>query len=144
MKTVGLVFLVFVCAILLFTISKKGPHIASSPAIPSSALTLIYATTSQAQERGLGGRASLPANEGMLFVFDHTGPHGFWMKDMQFPIDIIWLDENKRVVHIESNVQPSSYPNVYSPEMPSRYALEVNAGYAATHSIVAGSKIDTH
>lgn len=77
---------------------------------------------------GLSGHAPLEAHEGMLFVFDKADLYGFWMKDMTFPIDILWLDENKQVVHIVSNAAPDSYPAVFTPKRPSRYVLEVSAG----------------
>lgn len=90
---------------------------------------------------GLSGRESLPDDSGMLFVFENSYFHGFWMKDMNFPIDIIWLDENLKVVHIEKNVQPESFPEVYLPDKPALYVLEINAGEAEKNSIKVGSEI---
>src|SRR5208282_2732770 len=55
-------------------------------------LTVELAATATAQERGLSGRASMPSNEGMLFVFDHPSYWSFWMTDMKFPLDIIWFN----------------------------------------------------
>lgn len=84
--------------------------------------------TVRARERGLAGRASLPADEGMLFVFDQPGGWSFWMKGMKLPIDIIWLDADKRVVHIERAVQPDQPPHrSYSPGEDALYVLEVGA-----------------
>ena len=57
---------------------------------------------------GLGGRESLAKDAGMLFVFDSEAKHSFWMKNVKFPLDIIWLDKNKKVVHFVKNAQPDT------------------------------------
>ena len=57
-------------------------------------------------EKGLAVKDQLKENEAMFFVFDKPEKHSFWMKDMNFPIDIIWLDSTDKVVHIEQNLQP--------------------------------------
>ncbi|MFA6341035.1 MAG: DUF192 domain-containing protein, partial [Candidatus Paceibacterota bacterium] len=62
---------------------------------------------------GLSGRRSLKDDEGMLFIFDKVGNYGFWMKDMLFPIDIIWADADLNVVGIEKDALPSTYPEVF-------------------------------
>jgi uncharacterized membrane protein (UPF0127 family) len=67
---------------------------------------------------------------GLLFVFDEPGLHGIWMKDMRFPIDILWLDDAFQVVDVRKNVAPDSYPTVFKPTKPARYVLEVTAGFA--------------
>jgi uncharacterized membrane protein (UPF0127 family) len=86
------------------------------------------ATTNQEQDRGLGGRSHLDQDQAMIFLFEQAGSHGFWMKDMHFPIDIIWLDDKKSIVHIEKSVSPDSYPTVFSSPTPARYVIEVAAG----------------
>ena len=104
-------------------------------------LRIEVATTSAAQERGLGGRESLPSDYGMLFVFAKDDKYGFWMKDMLVPIDIFWLDAQGQVVSISREVAPSSYPNVFYPSAPARYVLETVSGFAQTHSIVTGTPL---
>lgn len=91
--------------------------------------------------RGLGGRPCLSKDSGMLFVFDTDGKHGFWMKDMQFPIDIIWIDAHQRVVHIESDVSPDTYPYSFTPPAPARYVLEVRAGFSDEHNLLVGDEV---
>src|ERR1035437_7103439 len=122
MKLGSLVFLVFV-------VQKTQP------------LDLIYATSTEDQEKGLGGRDSLPQNTGMLFVFDMPDTYGFWMKDMHFPIDIIWLNKDMMVTYVAQNVSPASYPEVFKPETPSLYVLEVNSGYTKANTIGVGTNI---
>ena len=86
------------------------------------------ADTPVAQRQGLSGRSHLPVGHGLLFIFDKEGRHGIWMKDMLFPIDIVWLDGNGREVHQEKEVRPDTYPEVFTPPVPARYVLELNAG----------------
>ncbi len=74
--------------------------------------------------RGLSGTASLSNGEGMLFVFEKLGIYGFWMKDMNYPIDIIWINEKWQVVGTSKNLSPDSFPTVFYPPEPVRYVLE--------------------
>lgn len=83
-----------------------------------------------ARERGLSGHVPLLDNEGMFFIFSTADRHGFWMKDMLFPIDIVWIDQDFKIIHIEKLVTPDTYPKVFYPRSPSMYVLEVKAGVA--------------
>ena len=103
---------------------------------------VVYVARSPAErELGLGGRKGLASSTGMLFVFDINGDYGFWMKDMQFDIDIVWIDENKRIVHVESNVLANSYPQVFRPTTPALYVLELPAGFVLQHKIALGDSV---
>ncbi|MDB5265718.1 MAG: response regulator MprA [Parcubacteria group bacterium] len=108
---------------------------------PSSAISYEIVTSTADQERGLGGRANIPPDYAMLFVFPKDGTYGFWMKDMLATIDMIWLSDNGTVVHLEQNVAPSTYPHVFYPNTPARYVLEMRAGQAAARDLGIGSKI---
>ena len=79
---------------------------------------------------GLGGRESLAKDAGMLFVFDSEAKHSFWMKNVKFQLDIIWLDKNKKVVHFVKNAQPDTGGalDIYTPPKKAYYVLEVNGG----------------
>jgi uncharacterized membrane protein (UPF0127 family) len=94
-------------------------------------------------QRGLMFREGLAEDEGMLFVFPQEGVVPFWMKNMLFPIDIIWISEEKLVVHIERDVPPCredpcpSYP----PKGAALYVLEVPANQTLKHSVKEGSRI---
>jgi uncharacterized membrane protein (UPF0127 family) len=90
-------------------------------------LTLEHARTPEALTRGLGGRNSLPPSYAMLFIYAADAPHGIWMKDMRFAIDIVWLDSDKRIIHQLRNVSPATYPTVFRPRTPARYVLELTA-----------------
>lgn len=82
------------------------------------------------RQKGLSNTSSLDKNAGKLFVFENSELHGFWMKDMNYPIDIIWFDDAWRVVGISKNTLPESYPTVFYPQSFAKYVLEVNSGWA--------------
>src|SRR5215204_475679 len=101
--------------------------------------------TSELKSKGLAVKNQLKENEAMLFVFEDSAKHPFWMKDMKFPIDIIWLDSNGKVVHIEQNLQPCVSVFVcpgYAPNADSQYVLETVAGFTQRHNISVGTNID--
>lgn len=105
----------------------------------------IFATVvdiPEARAKGLSGRNSLAANKGMLFIFPDDGIYGFWMKDMLFPIDIVWISADKRVVHVDSGVSPITYPRVFEPPLPVRYVLELPAGKAKEYTIRPSSVVE--
>lgn len=88
------------------------------------------ADTDEERALGLSGTKNISNREGLLFVFPTDDVYGFWMKDMNFPIDIVWIDKNMKIVHIEKNLSPESYPKVFTPDAESRYVLEISAGQA--------------
>ena len=106
---------------------------------------LALASTDEQRIKGLSGLEKLNESEGMLFLFDQPSKQGFWMNEMKFPIDIIWLDSNSRVVHIEKNLKPCTLfmaCHVYSPQVDSLYVLELRSGFTNDHSINNGTKIN--
>ena len=105
-------------------------------------LKVEVADTEAARERGLGGRTVIPDNYGMLFVFKTPEKYGFWMKDMEAPIDMFWLDSAGVVVSEKENVRPASYPTVFYPEEPALYVLETRAGFAHDHLIATGTPLE--
>jgi uncharacterized protein len=97
--------------------------------------------TPLARTRGLSGRTELRPGHGMLFVFDTTERHSMWMKDMNFPIDIIWISEDLKVVGIERAVSPDSYPKKFFSPLPARYAVETVDRLAETFGINVGDPV---
>ena len=71
----------------------------------------------------------------MLFVYNKPGDYRFWMKDTKIPLDMFWINSDKQIVHIEKDVQPSSYPESFGSEEPAQYVLETNAGFAKKYQI---------
>lgn len=99
------------------------------------------ADTDPLQEKGLSGRPSIDEDRAMIFVFPTDNAHLFWMKDMLFSIDIIWLDADKRIAHIARNVAPDSYPQTFGPTFPTRYVIEVQSGIADKIGLKVGDKV---
>ena len=96
---------------------------------------VLVADTPIDRRTGLSGRKEIGTREGMLFVFDQNGKQSIWMKDMLFPIDIIWISENYHIVEIKRDATPDSYPEVFSNIRPARYVLELPAGSIDTFSL---------
>jgi hypothetical protein len=92
---------------------------------------------------GLMFRPSLPDDHGMLFIFNDLDFHGIWMKNCKFPIDILWLDEERKVVHVAESVPPCKTERcpVYQPLRRAAYVVEINAGQARREKAVVGSSI---
>lgn len=109
--------------------------------IDSRTLKIEVANTETSREKGLSGRSCIGANQGMLFVFAKPGYYPFWMKDMKFSIDMVWANSNKRVVYIQPNVQPSTYPQSFTNQEPAKYVLELQAGNSAKLGISVGSQL---
>ncbi len=109
--------------------------------IGDTQISVDLASTEAERERGLGGSFYLDDNKGMLFVFDSLGNPQIWMKDMIYPLDIAWLGSDFTIVHEEKNVSPSTYPETFGSDVPSKYVLEVNAGFFDQHNVQVGSKI---
>lgn len=104
----------------------------------------IAATPNQ-KSLGLGVRSNMTEAEAMLFPFESEAPHGFWMNGMKFPIDIIWIDAGKEVVHIEPSLQPCTSPldcPTYTPEKNAQYVLETVAGFSARHNVTVGTQAE--
>lgn len=97
--------------------------------------------TDETRSRGLSNRSSLPLGQGMLFVYDNPAIHCFWMKDMQFPLDMIWVNADRTVVHIERSVAPNTYPKSFCPGDAAQYVIELNAGQAAELGIRIGNRL---
>lgn len=105
------------------------------------AVSVTIVDTPEDRLKGLSGVSSLPDNEGMLFIFDEEGRYGFWMKDTLLALDIIWINNEQEIVHIERNVRPESYPATYYSPVPARFVIELNAFFTSTFNINVGDKV---
>lgn len=104
-------------------------------------LVAAVANTPHEREQGLSGTHFLNSGNGMFFVFEDAEEHGFWMKDMEFSIDILWINEDNQIVDMEENVSPDTYPTVFTPDAPAKYVLEVMAGWAAENDVEIGDTV---
>ncbi len=104
-------------------------------------IAVEIANTEAEQIRGLSGRRDLAAGSGLLFVFQDEATYGFWMKEMHFSIDILWIGADLRVVHVAENVSPGTFPKVFRPSQPARYVLELNAMDAEKLGVRVGTPV---
>jgi uncharacterized membrane protein (UPF0127 family) len=104
-------------------------------------IEIEIAQTAEERSKGLSGKQSMSDDRGMLFVFETAGIYGFWMKDMHFPLDFIWIKDGI-VVEISKNVpvENDSDLTIYKPNQPIDSVLEVNAGWADKNEIKIGDK----
>lgn len=106
--------------------------------------SLLIARSAAEKEAGLTSKTSLPQGSGMLFLFDKAGDYSFWMKNMKFPIDIIYIDKDK-VVTVYENLQPAKSKNesipVFTSNQPADKVLEINAGLSKKYSIKKGDMV---
>jgi uncharacterized membrane protein (UPF0127 family) len=93
------------------------------------------------QHLGLGRIQSLPSSQGMFFIFERPAVQCFWMKDMHFPLDMIWVSSTHRVEHVQTDVRPSTYPHTFCPNVQAEYVIELNAGQAVRASIHTGETL---
>lgn len=103
--------------------------------------TAEIARSGKEQTRGLSGRDCLVEGRAMLFPYERPGDYCYWMKEMNFAIDMIWLDDEKEVVTIKSKVSPETYPESFCPDRPAQYVVEVPAGTADELQLVTGQTI---
>ena len=144
-KTFSLIVVVIFFMALFFLLNQKAVLTSNKIVedihfinIGGKILKVELAITPEGRTKGLSGRNELKEDESILFVFDYPSLYPFWMKDMNFPIDIIWIDENYKIVFIKKNAQPESYPETFSPPVESSYVLEVNALFSDKNNLKVG------
>jgi len=101
---------------------------------------LQTARTEAQREKGLGNRNNMPSNEGMLFIYGNMGKRCFWMKDMSFSLDMIWVDNGKHITHIEHNVTPDTYPDKTFCAF-AQDVIELPAGVADQYHLALGQTL---
>lgn len=106
--------------------------------IGQTELKVTLAQTPAERSRGLSGRETLGDNEGMLFIYEEPSQEGFWMKDMNFPIDIIWVDPEMRVIGFEKSVSPDTFPEIFYSPGEVQYVLETSAGFVERSNLKVG------
>jgi len=107
-------------------------------------LKVSLAATPVEREHGLMFRKNLPKGQGMLFVFDQEDLYGFWMKNTYIPLDIVWINEDLRIVYIKRGAQPclSDSCTPIEPDQKARYVLEGNSGFVAELGLRVGDSLD--
>jgi len=144
-----------VIALALLAGACSAPHNAPSAPPPAAApgprvvlpdgaaIQVELAIDDATRGQGLMYRDRMAEDRGMLFMFPQSGDYPFWMKNTLIPLDMIWIDDGRRIVHIWSNVPPCKAdpcPN-YPPNANARYVLELAAGVAAKHHLANGQAL---
>ena len=110
--------------------------------IGDAVIKVDIAKTPKERQKGLSGRNKLNDGEGMLFVYDISGIYTFWMPDMNFALDIVWIDADMKVVYIKENAMPENYPEKYTPFKLAKYVLEVPSGYTKKMNIQVSDEVN--
>ncbi len=145
------VLLVLVSAISLILLPSLKPRTSEKPVNCEGPTTkseifhcnitdLEYVVEPAQRTLGLSGRDGLSDAQGMVFVFNQSSRQCMWMKEMKFNLDIVWLDENKKIIKILENVSPDTYPTSYCADDTS-YVLEVNAGSISRLGLGVGDSV---
>lgn len=143
----GIILVIF-AGVVFFQFSSKPNNKKSTLGSQAPSVTITnhifkveLAKTPKDQQHGLSGRKSLPENQGMLFIFDHPDLYNFWMNDMKFPLDIIFIRDNK-IVSIAQNAKPPTSSKetlpIYKPPDLADKVLEINAGLSKKYNIKKG------
>ncbi len=146
---VAILILIFPLGLLYWYVEKNDIPFSSELFYPGQPVVHIGEIPMQVEiadsalelQKGLSGRRELTSVKGLLMVFPEAGYHGIWMKDMLFPIDIIWVSADLKVIGIERNVSPDTYPKSFRPVSPAKYVIETNANYSETFGITTGKSV---
>lgn len=145
MKKYFFIVVIFCMFVFIFTgcSQNKQDNYSHKITIGKKSLQIEIADTPAKLSRGLSGRESLCPDCGMLFVFDKPLVPSFWMKDMKFPLDIIWIKDDQ-VIGIISDLPPlksNAKPIYYHSPQPINYVIEVNSGWAQSRKIKIGDRV---
>jgi uncharacterized membrane protein (UPF0127 family) len=116
------------------------PRVVVTSATGAHAVTVEVVRSDEDRARGLMYRTKLEPDAGMLFLFETSEDHSFWMKNTFIPLDMIFIDEGGRIAGVVERAEPHTTAS-RSVGKPSRYVLEVNGGWAAAHGVRAGDAV---
>ena len=131
--------------ILIFTSGLGSAETTIPLTLPNGKIIQVeFVQTAAERAQGLMFQSSLPEDSGMLFLFDQSREHSFWMKNTLIALDIIWMDHLKRITHIEVQVPPCRLDScpTYGPRSESRYVLEVNGNLTRRWGLKIGDTLE--
>lgn len=141
----GLTVVIFMVLVTFYVVTKHNNTNEAFVQVNDGKFQVELAKSDMEKQIGLSKNETLAENQGMLFLFDTPDYYSFWMRDMKFPIDIIFINGNKVTTIISNALPPSqnggSLPT-FQPKEKSDKVLEVNAGIAKKYNITEGSTID--
>jgi len=108
-----------------------------------SCFVVEIADSEEERRTGLSNKDSIEEDEGMLFTFQEEEFPGFWMKDMNFSIDIIWISSDMKIIGIERNIQPCGQDSclIFYPQEKIKYVLEINSGMSERYGFEEGDSV---
>ena len=132
--------LIIVAVSFMYIILPNLPTSTTDLRIGDGIFKARIASNDNARTAGLSGETSLAADRALLMAFPTDGKWGIWMKDMKIPVDIVWLDSNKKVIYIIKNASPADSTSVtYTPKSLAKYVIEFPAGTVDGKAINMGS-----
>jgi len=153
MKSSAFLLLALACTQPAAPPQSAAPAAQTAPSSSSAAPRIVFpdgyavvvevAADDDTRTQGLMFRDHLADDRGMIFLFTQTGEYPFWMKNTLIPLDMIWIDDARRIVHVAHDVPPCKADpcESYPPNAPARYVLEVAAGVAAKHHLKDGDTL---
>jgi len=138
-----IIILIIVVGLLIYPHLKKEKK-ESRVCFKSHCFLVELALTPEEKSRGLMYRESLPKDRGMFFIYEREGEHSFWMKNVLIPLDIIWIDKDKKVVYMAENCRPCPElpcPSI-KPDNHAKYVFEINAGLASEIGLSVGDQLE--
>ncbi len=143
-NTTIVIILISILIIFTLLITNYNKNREKQVCISSYCFDVGIARTEEERARGLMFRSSLNENQGMLFIFENEELYSFWMKNTLIPLDIIWINKEGKIVHIEHNVLPCSQENclTYVPKEKAIYVLEINGGLAEKYNFREDDIVD--
>lgn len=132
------IIVVSILFVLWYLTLQKSAEIA----IAGNIFKVKVADTDAARIRGLSGTSELSSDEAMLFIFDYDSEWAIWMKDMNYAIDIVWLDKNRHIIDFTQNATPESYPKRFMPKQEARYVVEFKSGTIEARGFRIGQQVN--
>ena len=139
-----MMFLRIICFLFLFSSICHANTIPPQVCHLGNCVTVEAVSKAEDLARGLMYRTGLDQNKGMLFAVSFDDKHQFWMKNMHFNLDLLWISSDGDIVFISRNVPACTADpcTVYTPDNNARFVLELNSGFTATHHWLVGDKLD--
>lgn len=140
-RSLVLLLIIIVAGVTVF-FSTPVPEQVAYVQINGVTVNIELADNFEERAKGLMFRDKLSENAGMLFVFENEGNYPFWMMNMKFNLDMIWIDSNGKIVHIAKDVPPCGTScKAVDPNRNARYVLEVNSGFVDKYGVIEGSLV---
>jgi len=147
MNKLNIILLILICILSVFVFLKLSPEKKNYIIIDNQKFYIDVAKTDEQKEKGLSIYNKLPLEKGMIFPYEDSGYHPFWMKGMKFSIDIIYIQNNKIVDIFENLPFPKNdfqTPVIVRPTANSNYVLEINAGLSKKYNFKKGDIVEIH